>query len=67
MTSSKKIKNKTEKEKDITVVTVEEEIDNWCELSSQTSDSKNIVDMEIDDWCAGSKESEIQLEKKKNK
>jgi hypothetical protein len=65
MDTSKKIKNTAEKEKDITVPTIEEEIDDWCELPSRASDSKSIADIEIDDWCAGSKESAIQPEKKK--
>lgn len=65
MATSKKIKNTAEKEKDITVLTMEEEIDDWCELPSHTSDPKSIADVEIDDWCAGSKGSAIQSEKKK--
>lgn len=65
MATSKKIKNTAEKEKDITVPTIEEEIDAWCELPSHKSDPKSIADTEIDEWCAGSKGSAIQPEKKK--
>lgn len=65
MGNSEKTTHKAEKEKDITVSTIEEEIDAWCELPSQTSDAKSIADIEIDDWCKGSKESAIQAEKKK--
>ncbi|MCC7575263.1 MAG: hypothetical protein KK926_00330 [Methanomethylovorans sp.] len=65
MASSKKINNTAEKKKDIIVPTMEEEIDGWCDLPPQPSNSKSIADIEIEDWCAGSKVSSAQPEKKK--
>ncbi|WP_370572815.1 hypothetical protein [Methanomethylovorans sp.] len=65
MSANKNVKKAPEKEKDITVPTMEEEIDAWCKLPPQPSKSKSIADIEIDAWCAGSPDSAIEQEKKK--
>lgn len=58
-------KTKKAVEKDISIPTMEEEIDAWCNLPPQPSKSKSIADIEIDAWCAGSPDPAIEREKKK--
>jgi len=67
MSADGKIKKMPEKEKDIKVPTMEEEIDAWCNLPSKSSNSKSIADIEIDSWCAGSPDPEIEQQNKKKK
>lgn len=65
MAANGNIKKVPEKEKDITIPTIEEEIDAWCDLPPQPSSSKSTADIEIDAWCAGTPDPVNEQEKKK--
>lgn len=65
MSANKNMRKIPEKEEDITIPTMEEEIDAWCKLPPQSSKSKSIADIEIDAWCAGSSDPATKQEKKK--
>ncbi|MCD4822557.1 MAG: hypothetical protein K8R11_10945 [Methanococcoides sp.] len=45
---------KDKKEKDIELPTLDDEIDSWCEISTEISDIKSADDLVIDEWCKGS-------------
>lgn len=53
---------KDKKEEDIELPALDDEIESWCEISSQNSDSKSADDLVIDEWCKGS-ESETDTKK----
>lgn len=53
---------KDKKEEDIELPSLDDNIESWCEISTQNSDSKSADDLVIDEWCKGS-ESEADTKK----
>lgn len=59
-------KDKKEKtEKDIEIPSLDDEIKNWCEVPTETDDSKSADDLVIDAWCQDSSVTEKVAEKTK--
>lgn len=61
MTNSEKKK----KSEDIELPSLEEEIDQWCEVPTESDGKKGADDLIIDEWCKGSEEQDTKKKEKK--
>lgn len=62
--NQKKMKKETIEE-DVEIPSLEEEIKDWCEVSTEADDSKSADDMVIDAWCQDSSLPEKNTDKRK--
>ncbi len=66
MDEQKKKKEKEEAE-DIKIPSLDDEIQDWCEVPTEDSNRKSADDIAIDSWCEGSPDEEEIVKKEKKK
>jgi hypothetical protein len=52
------------KTEDIEIPSLDDEIQNWCEVPTEEDEKKSADDLIIDEWCKTSDESDKKKEKK---
>ncbi|WMW22878.1 hypothetical protein RE476_03375 [Methanolobus mangrovi] len=60
----KKNDKKEQKTEDIEIPSLDDEIQNWCEVPTEEDEKKSADDLIIDEWCKTSDEGEKKKEKK---
>lgn len=54
------------KVEDIELPTLEDEIDQWCEVPTESGGEKSADDLIIDQWCKASEETTVKKKDKKD-
>ncbi|WP_406661810.1 hypothetical protein V7O66_04645 [Methanolobus sp. ZRKC3] len=60
-------RKKEKKADDIEIPTLDNEIQNWCEVPTEDSNRKSADDLAINSWCEGSPDEEETVKKEKKK